>query len=65
MKKIFLAVVTLVMLYNPSFASDGKPKVIVNVIVDALRNDDLIRYTKNFSTSGFRKMMDKGSVIEN
>lgn len=45
--------------------ASNKPKVIVNVIVDALRKDDFERYSKNFSINGFRKIIDNGAVLNN
>lgn len=63
-KRIFVVLSIMVLSGNLCMASE-KPKVIVNVIVDALRRDDFERYSKNFSSYGFRKLMDRGAVMNN
>lgn len=63
-KSLFVVLFVVGLSGNLCWASE-KPKVIVNVVVDALRSDDFERYSKNFSSNGFRKMMDRGAVVSN
>lgn len=65
MKNKFFVVLSLFVLSGTVCAAEGKPKVIVNVVVDAMRSDDFERYAKNFSPNGFRKMINNGVVMNN
>jgi predicted AlkP superfamily pyrophosphatase or phosphodiesterase len=49
----------------PSFASayDGRPRLIVIVIVDQLRGDYLARYQPQFGSGGFNLFLERGAVF--
>ncbi|MEC6830205.1 alkaline phosphatase family protein [Photobacterium toruni] len=48
-----------------SLAAPQKPKLVVQITVDALRGDLLERYKANFGNDGFRYLMDNGSYYTN
>lgn len=48
-----------------SLAAPPKPKLIVQITVDALRGDLLERYKANFGNDGFRYLMDNGTYYTN
>jgi predicted AlkP superfamily pyrophosphatase or phosphodiesterase len=48
-----------------SLAAPPKPKLVVQITVDALRGDLLERYKANFGNNGFRYLMDNGTYYTN
>ncbi len=48
-----------------SLASEQKPKLVLQITVDALRGDLLERYKANFGKDGFRYLMDDGTYYTN
>ena len=48
-----------------SLAADQKPKLVLQITVDALRGDLLERYKANFGDDGFRYLMDDGTYYTN
>lgn len=48
-----------------SVAADQKPKLVLQITVDALRGDLLDRYKANFGDDGFRYLMDEGTYYTN
>ncbi|MUK63064.1 alkaline phosphatase family protein [Aliivibrio fischeri] len=48
-----------------SFAAEQKPKLVLQITVDALRGDLLNRYKANFGDGGFRYLMDDGTYFTN
>lgn len=42
-----------------------KPRLVVNIVVSSMRADDLERYAKNFSSTGFRRLTDNGQWFTN
>lgn len=48
-----------------SLAVPPKPKLVVQITVDALRGDLLERYKANFGNDGFRYLMDNGTYYTN
>ena len=59
----WLVAFLLVVLVTPSWASvhNGRPKLVVIIVVDQFRGDYLERYRDRFSPDGFRLLMDKGA----
>jgi predicted AlkP superfamily pyrophosphatase or phosphodiesterase len=65
---IFLAVAALIsglVLPAPAFASayNGRPKLIVVIVIDQFRGDYLERYRDQFGDSGFRLLLDHGAYF--
>ena len=48
-----------------SLAAPPKPKLVVQITIDALRGDLLERYKANFGNDGFRYLMDNGTYYTN
>ncbi|OCH40165.1 alkaline phosphatase [Aliivibrio fischeri] len=48
-----------------SNAAEQKPKLVLQITVDALRGDLLNRYKANFGDDGFRYLMDDGTYFTN
>ncbi|WP_236790069.1 alkaline phosphatase family protein [Aliivibrio fischeri] len=48
-----------------SDAAEQKPKLVLQITVDALRGDLLNRYKANFGDDGFRYLMDDGTYFTN
>ena len=48
-----------------TLAAPPKPKLVVQITVDALRGDLLERYKANFGNDGFRYLMDNGTYYTN
>jgi hypothetical protein len=45
----------------PASAHNGRPKLVVVIIVDQMRGDYLERYRDRFGADGFRMLMDRGA----
>ncbi|MCD9548076.1 alkaline phosphatase family protein [Photobacterium carnosum] len=68
MKNKILCYITLtsaLLIPITSLAAPPKPKLIVQITVDALRGDLLERYKTNFGNDGFRYLMDNGTYYTN
>ena len=46
-------------------AYNGRPKLVVVIIIDQFRGDYLQRYYQDFGPSGFRLLMDRGAYFSN
>lgn len=42
-----------------------KPKLVVGIVVDQMRQDYLYRFEENFSDEGFKKLMNEGYMYKN
>ncbi|MCB0760612.1 MAG: alkaline phosphatase family protein [Flavobacteriales bacterium] len=45
--------------------ADGKPKLVIGIVIDQMRYDYLTRYYDDFGQGGFRRLMDQGFVSHN
>jgi predicted AlkP superfamily pyrophosphatase or phosphodiesterase len=64
----FLSLILIVaLLHGSSFASayNGRPKLIVVIVIDQFRGDYLERYRDQFGDSGFRFLLDHGAYFPN
>lgn len=43
----------------------GKPKLVVGIVIDQMRYDNLYRYWHNYSEKGFKKLVNQGFSFEN
>ena len=68
-KPLFFPVILslLVISCNPPTGSSpaGKPKLVVGIVVDQMRNDYLYRYYDKFGEGGFKRFVDQGFVLKN
>lgn len=60
-----MALTGVLMVPMASLAADQKPKLVLQITVDALRGDLLDRYKANFGDDGFRYLMDDGTYYTN
>lgn len=63
MKKYIVALFSFLLLTS-SFAQD-KPKLVVGVVVDQMRQEYLYRFEKKFGNGGFRRLMGEGFMLTN
>jgi predicted AlkP superfamily pyrophosphatase or phosphodiesterase len=61
------ALLAILALPQGSFASayNGRPKLVVVIVIDQFRGDYLERYRDQFGDSGFRMLMDRGAYFPN
>jgi len=70
MKKIFLMIVLMLVVFRVSAGNDRpqfgeQPKLVVGIVVDQMRWDYLSYYYNRFTREGFRKMIDEGYSFDN
>src|ERR1700747_927536 len=60
-------VVILASLSPSSFASayNGRPKLVLVIVIDQFRGDYLERYRDEFGEGGFRMLLDRGAYFSN
>lgn len=67
MKKFGIIVFYLALTLGTSFAqsTQEKPKLIVGIIVDQMRQDYLYKFADRYSEGGFKRMMNEGFMMKN
>src|SRR5579871_2436560 len=62
-----VALLVILALPQGSFASayNGRPKLVVVIVIDQFRGDYLERYRDQFGDSGFRILLDHGAYFSN
>lgn len=67
MKKFGIIVFYLALTLGTSFAqsTQEKPKLIIGIIVDQMRQEYLYRYADRYSEGGFKRMMNEGFMMKN
>jgi predicted AlkP superfamily pyrophosphatase or phosphodiesterase len=65
--KYFIALVSIVAasLAAKAQSTDGKPRLVVGIVVDQMRNDYLQRYEDLYGSGGFKRMMNDGFYCAN
>src|SRR5262245_66487274 len=48
-----------------ALSAQDKPKLVVGIIVDQMRQEYLYRFEKKFGTGGFRRLMGDGFMLKN
>ncbi len=61
----YLLILVTSMIILPLSAQDKKPKLIVGIVVDQMRQDYLLRYRDNFGTDGFNRFLQQGFEFKN
>lgn len=61
MKKI----ITLLVLISLNSQAQDRPKLVVGIVVDQMKMDYLYRFSNDFSTNGFKRLMNDGYVFQN
>jgi predicted AlkP superfamily pyrophosphatase or phosphodiesterase len=62
MRKIVLF---LVCVFSINSQAQQRPKLVVGIVVDQMRMEYLYRFSDDFSTKGFKRLMDNGFVYNN
>jgi hypothetical protein len=62
MKRLFLLPALLIVF---SLRAQDKPKLVVGIVVDQMRQEYLYRFEKKYGAGGFRKMMSSGFMLKN
>ncbi len=67
MKKFGIIVFYLALTLGTSLAqsTQEKPKLIIGIIVDQMRQEYLYRYADRYSEGGFKRMMNEGFMMKN
>lgn len=63
MKKIFSALLFICISFYS--AAQERPKLVVGIVVDQMKEDYLYRFYKNYTADGFKKLMNEGMEIKN
>jgi predicted AlkP superfamily pyrophosphatase or phosphodiesterase len=61
---IFLFLLTGLSLFAQK-ADNDRPKLVVGIIVDQMRQEYLYRFSSKFGEGGFKRMMDEGFMLQN
>ncbi len=63
--KYFLLCSLFLVVHTNSATAKDRSKLIVEIVVDGMRYDNFIRYSKNYSQSGFVKLANEGTQYSN
>lgn len=63
---LLFAFLLTVMAFKPATKkNDKKPKLVVGVVIDQMRYDYLIRFSKKYGNDGFKRLLREGFSLEN
>jgi predicted AlkP superfamily pyrophosphatase or phosphodiesterase len=67
MKRIWGIFILLLVFFGPTSAqtNTGKPKLIVGIVVDQMRQDYLYKYADRYSQDGFKRLINNGFMMKN
>lgn len=65
MRKLFLIIFLLSQSIVFAQAQSDRPKLVVGIVVDQMRQEYLYRYSNKFSEGGFKRMMNEGFMLQN
>lgn len=63
MKKI--VVVVSIVFFAQSLIAQNRPKLVVGIVVDQMRQEYLYRYENKFGPNGFKRLMNEGFMLKN
>ena len=63
--RLFILTALLLTIFTHETFSKTPPRLVVNIIVSSMGNDDIHNYTKNLSPDGFLRLVDGGAVFTN
>lgn len=61
MKKIILFLIVV----SSTVMAQQRPKLVVGIVVDQMKMDYLYRFSDDFSTNGFKRLMENGYTFQN
>src|SRR6478609_7205659 len=66
MRRLFVSLLCLILLFNASAQSVPRPKLVVGIVVDQMRWDYLYRYYDRYDANGgFKRFLNHGFSCEN
>lgn len=66
MNRIYFALITLLFVLSVrSQAQEPKPKLVVGIVVDQMRNDYIYRYWDRYGKGGFQRLVNQGYYFRN
>lgn len=67
MKKLWSLLLLTIILSQPSIAqtTNGKPKLIIGIVVDQMRQEYLNKFADRYSEGGFKRLMSEGFMMKN
>ena len=60
---IFLFILTGSSLFAQK--TDDRPRLVIGIVVDQMRQEYLYRFSSKFGEGGFRRMMNEGFMLQN
>ncbi len=64
MRRIFLLLLTVATIL-PAYSQQARPKLVVGIVVDQMRQDYLLRFRKDFGQEGFDRFLSQGFEFQN
>jgi len=66
MRRLFVSLLCLILLFNASAQSVPRPKLVVGIVIDQMRWDYLYRYYDRYAANGgFKRLLNQGFTCEN
>lgn len=67
MKKLWSLLLLGTLFFEPSIAqtTSEKPKIIIGIVVDQMRQEYLYRFADRYSDGGFKRLMSQGFMMKN
>ncbi len=65
MRLIFLAITLLILAATHTNAQPPKPKLVIGIVVDQMRQDYLLRFSDKYGEDGLKRIMKNGTVAYN
>ncbi|MBX2898033.1 MAG: alkaline phosphatase family protein [Cyclobacteriaceae bacterium] len=65
MKKVFMLVAGLAAMAGAYARPETKPRLVVGIVVDQMRQEYLYRYESKFGSSGFNRLVKQGFMLKN
>ena len=63
--RLLTTLIVLVAIHFTAFSQSQKPKLVVGIVVDQMRQDYLIRFADKYDNDGFKRLMKDGTVAYN
>ncbi|MEQ8478072.1 alkaline phosphatase PafA [Fulvivirga sp.] len=65
MRATYLFTIAFLSIFSGLSAQNEKPKLVVGIVVDQMRQEYLLRFGDRFQEGGFKRLMDDGFVFKN
>jgi arylsulfatase A-like enzyme len=64
-KIVVFSFLSVLFFHFPASAQSDRPRIVVGIVVDQMRQDYLYRYADTFGEGGFKRLMNKGFWLAN